>query len=117
MIEAAPASTQPTTIPMVPMPATPSLWDRFYNSFLRFIETPQGKEAYFDLVAGVEAAVTTDAGFDGFRRALETSGMSADTLLDAAEKKLESRRKKKEEPAPKAENESEAKPKDEGGAS
>ena len=88
----------------------PELWERFHASLQRFLQTPEGKEAYFDLVAGVEAAVTTDAGFDGFRRALETSGMSADTLLDAAEKKLESRRQKK--PAPKPAEEAQAEPKE-----
>ena len=77
-----------------------SLWDRFYASFLRFLETPAGREAYFDLVAGVEAAVTSDSAFDGFREALETSGMSADSLLEAAENKL---KKKKEKAAPAAE--------------
>lgn len=75
-----------------------SLWRRFYASFNRFLKTPEGQEAYFDLVAGVEAAEVTDRAFDGFRNALETSGMSADTLLKAAEDKLESK-KKKNEPA------------------
>ena len=72
----------------------PAIWERFEASLRRFLETPQGKEAYFDLVAGVEAAKATDASFDGFRQALESSGMSADTLLDAAERKLDSRKKK-----------------------
>ncbi|MEM1177635.1 MAG: PhnD/SsuA/transferrin family substrate-binding protein [Acidobacteriota bacterium] len=73
----------------------PSIWERFETSLRRFLETPQGQEAYFDLVAGVEAAVATDASFDGFRSALESSGMSADTLLEAAERKLEGRKEKK----------------------
>ncbi|MCG8455902.1 MAG: PhnD/SsuA/transferrin family substrate-binding protein [Holophagales bacterium] len=77
---------------------SPSLWERFEASFRRFLETPQGKEAFFDLVAGVEAAVTSDRAFDGFRNALETSGMSADTLLDAEERKLESRRERSSTP-------------------
>ena len=71
-----------------------SLWDRFYASFQRFLETPEGQEAYFDLVAGVEAAVTSDSAFDGFRDALETSGMSADSLLKAAEDKLKKKKQK-----------------------
>lgn len=71
-----------------------SLWQRFYDSFQRFIQTEQGQEAYFDLVAGVEAAEIDDSSFDGFRNALETSGMSADSLLKAAEQKLEKKRQK-----------------------
>lgn len=74
----------------------PSIWERFEASLRRFLATPQGQEAYFDLVAGVEAATATDAGFDGFRQALESSGMSADTLLEAAERKLEGRKKKED---------------------
>ena len=67
---------------------------------MRFLKTAEGREAYFDLVAGVEAAVTSDSAFDGFREALETSGMSADSLLEAAENKL---KRKKEKAAPAAE--------------
>ncbi|MDA8018967.1 MAG: PhnD/SsuA/transferrin family substrate-binding protein [Thermoanaerobaculia bacterium] len=73
------------------------LWQRFERSFRRFISTPAGQEAYFDLVAGVDAASVDDSYFDGFRHALDSSGMSADSLLEAAEKKLESRRKPKED--------------------
>lgn len=72
----------------------PDLWRRFEESFRRFLETPSGREAYFDLVAGVAADTTNDAAFDGFRQALDASGMSADKLLDAEERKLEAKRQK-----------------------
>ncbi|MEM8934350.1 MAG: PhnD/SsuA/transferrin family substrate-binding protein, partial [Acidobacteriota bacterium] len=75
----------------------PELWRRFEASFRRFLETPTGQEAYFDLVAGVEAAAATDRSFDGFRNALDASGMSADKLLDAEERKLEAKRDKQKE--------------------
>ena len=78
-----------------------ALWERFYASFQRFLQTEAGQEAYFDLVAGVEAAEIDDSAFDGFRNALETSGMSADSLLEAAENKL----KKKQKPADKTTDE------------
>ncbi|MEM9555462.1 MAG: PhnD/SsuA/transferrin family substrate-binding protein [Acidobacteriota bacterium] len=69
----------------------PELWERFEASFRRFLETERGREAYFDLVAGVDALATDDAAFDDFRGALDSSGMSADKLLDAAEQKLRGR--------------------------
>ena len=75
----------------------PELWRRFEASFRRFLQTPTGQEAYFDLVAGVEAAATNDRAFDGFRRALDASGMSADKLLDAEERKLEAKRDQNKE--------------------
>lgn len=74
-----------------------ALWERFEESFRRFLQTPGGREAYFDLVAGVDAARVGDSAFDGFRQALETSGMSADTLLEAAEKKLQAKQDDGEE--------------------
>lgn len=83
-----------------------SLWRRFESSFRRFIATAAGQEAYFDLVAGVDAAGIDDSHFDGFREALDSSGMSADSLLEAAEKKLESRRKPKQ-PEPRIDAEDE----------
>ena len=79
-----------------------SLWDRFYASLQRFLQTPAGKEAFFDLLAGIEAATTSDAAFDGFREALEASGMSADSLLDAAEDKLKKKQQKAEQAAKEA---------------
>jgi ABC-type phosphate/phosphonate transport system substrate-binding protein len=65
-----------------------SVWQRFSASLDRFLETPDGKAAYYDLVAGVAAAECTDADFDDFRDALRRSGVSASRLLDAAEEKL-----------------------------
>ncbi|MEM1201747.1 MAG: PhnD/SsuA/transferrin family substrate-binding protein [Acidobacteriota bacterium] len=76
---------------------SPRLWERFEASFRRFLETPQGQEAYFDLVAGVDVATSEDRDFDGFREALDAAGLSADKLLDAAEDKLRKRREKEEE--------------------
>jgi ABC-type phosphate/phosphonate transport system substrate-binding protein len=69
-----------------------SVWRRFEASLGRFLETPDGQGAYYDLVAGVAAAPCTDADFDEFRDALRQSGVSAAKLLDAAEEKLNRRR-------------------------
>ena len=65
-----------------------SVWQRFEASLGRFLDTPDGQGAYYDLVAGVAAAPCTDADFDDFRNALRRSGVSASKLLDAAEEKL-----------------------------
>ena len=70
----------------------PALWDRFERSLQRFLETEEGRSAYYDLVAGVAAAPTTDAAFDGFREALAGSGVSAARLLEAEEQKLQRKR-------------------------
>jgi phosphonate transport system substrate-binding protein len=73
-----------------------SVWDQFEASMQRFLETPDGRSAYYDLVAGVAAARCTDADFDEFRTALSNAGVSASALLEAAEERLESRRRKTE---------------------
>lgn len=70
------------------------LWERFEASLQRFLKTPVGREAYFDLVAGVAAIPTNDAAFDEFRGALQGAGMSADSLLAAEEEKLRKKREK-----------------------
>jgi phosphonate transport system substrate-binding protein len=67
------------------------VWERFQESLARFLATPEGQAAYYDLVAGVAAASCTDADFDAFRGALKQSGVSATKLLEAAEEKLERR--------------------------
>ncbi len=69
-----------------------SVWQRFEASMGRFLETPDGQGAYYDLVAGVAAAPCTDADFDEFRDALRRSGVSASRLLDAAEERLNRRK-------------------------
>ncbi len=69
-------------------------WERFNRSLQRFLETTQGRESYFDLVAGVAAAPCDDAAFDGFREALRDAGVSASKLLEAEEDKLQRKRKK-----------------------
>jgi len=61
------------------------------DSFNRFLKTPEGKAAYFDLLAAVAVAPTDDRAFDGFRHALEAAEMSAEGLLTAAERELEER--------------------------
>ncbi len=71
-----------------------SVWGKFEASMQRFLDTPSGRAAYYDLVAGVAAAPCTDSDFDEFRAALSDAGVSASALLDAAEKRLEGRRKK-----------------------
>jgi len=70
------------------------VWKRFEASLRRFLSTPEGRAAYYDLVAGVAAASCSDRDFDDFRAALLRSGVSAVRLLDAAEEKLEGRRAK-----------------------
>jgi ABC-type phosphate/phosphonate transport system substrate-binding protein len=71
-----------------------AVWQRFAASLDRFLATADGRSAYFDLVAGVAAAPCSDAGFDEFRDALRRSGVSAVSLLEAAEEKLRHQREK-----------------------
>ena len=59
------------------------------SSLERFLETPDGQSAYYDLVAGVAAAPCADGDFDEFREALRRSGVSASRLLEAAEERLQ----------------------------
>ena len=73
------------------------IWRRFLESFDRFLETPDGQEAFADILAGVAVNRTDDSALDGFRAALAAAGMSADTLLQAEEEKLEARRLAEEE--------------------
>ncbi len=68
------------------------VWQEFEASLQRFLETPEGRAAYYDLVAGVAAEPCSDADFDPFRDALAASGVSAAELLEAEESKLERRR-------------------------
>jgi phosphonate transport system substrate-binding protein len=68
------------------------LWTQFAASLERFLATPDGRSAYYDLVAGVAAAPCTDRDFDQFRGALQAAGVSASQLLAAEEAKLEKRR-------------------------
>jgi len=68
-----------------------TVWQQFRASLQRFLDTPDGRAAYYDLVAGVAASDCTDSDFDGFRGALKQSGVSASKLLDAAEKRLKQR--------------------------
>jgi len=70
------------------------VWNRFEASLQRFLKTPDGRSAYYDLVAGVAAAPCTNADFDDFRAALTETGVSASKLLEAAEEKLDRRRTK-----------------------
>jgi phosphonate transport system substrate-binding protein len=71
-----------------------AVWQRFAASLDRFLATPDGRSAYYDLVAGVAATPCNDADFDGFRSALRSSGVSAVSLLEAAEERLRSQREK-----------------------
>ncbi len=73
-----------------------SVWEQFEASLQRFLATPGGRSAYYDLVAGVAAAPCTDRDFDEFRSALTDAGVSASALLEAAEKRLERERQKGE---------------------
>ncbi len=67
-------------------------WRTFEASFGRFLKTEEGQAAFFDLLAGVDVNRATDADFDGFRKALDAAGMSADRLLEQEEEKLERRK-------------------------
>jgi len=71
-----------------------STWRKFEASLNRFLETPDGQGAYYDLVAGVAAAPCTDEDFNDFREALKKTGVSASKLLEAAEAKLERKKAK-----------------------
>ncbi len=66
-----------------------TVWERFEASLRRFLETAEGRAAYYDLVAGVAAESCTDTDFEEFREALRESGVSASKLLEAAEERLE----------------------------
>jgi phosphonate transport system substrate-binding protein len=69
-----------------------AVWERFATSLDRFLATPDGRSAYYDLVAGVAAAPCSDADFEEFRDALRRSGVSAVRLLEAAEERLRRQR-------------------------
>ncbi len=69
-----------------------AVWERFEASLRRFLETDEGRAAYYDLVAGIAAQSCADADFDDFRQALKESGVSASKLLEAAEGRLERQR-------------------------
>jgi len=73
-----------------------AIWAKFHASLERFLETADGRSAYYDLVAGVAAAPCQDSDFDGFRDGLERAGVSASRLLEAEEQKLQERRAKAE---------------------
>lgn len=74
-----------------------SVWQTFEQSLQRFLATDDGLEAFFDILAAVGAAPTNDAAFDGFRAALAASGLSAEGLLEEAERKLERDRDRQNE--------------------
>ncbi|MCP4200367.1 MAG: PhnD/SsuA/transferrin family substrate-binding protein, partial [bacterium] len=69
------------------------IWQRFVDSFQRYLRTPEGQDVYNALLTAVGAAEIDDSAFDGFRLALEASGISAEGLMEAAEEKLERRKK------------------------
>ena len=70
----------------------PEIWRRFEASLQRYLDTDEGQEAFFDLLAGVAVSPTDNRAYDGFRLALGTSGMTAEALLKAEEEKLKARR-------------------------
>ncbi len=70
------------------------VWEQFEASLQRFLETPEGQGAYYDLVAGVAAARCSNADFDSFRLALTEANVSASKLLEAAEEQLKRRRER-----------------------
>lgn len=68
------------------------IWRRFVDSFQRYLETPEGQDVFNALLTAVGAAEIDDSAFDGFRGALEASGISAEGLMEAAEEKLEKKK-------------------------
>jgi ABC-type phosphate/phosphonate transport system substrate-binding protein len=68
------------------------IWEQFAASLQRFLDTEDGRGAYYELVAGVAAAPCIDRDLDGFRDALKIAGVSASKLLEAAEARLNRRR-------------------------
>ncbi len=68
-------------------------WRRFEDSLMRFLDTEEGKATFFDLLAAVGVTRSSDSQFDGFRAAVRAAGVSAESLLEAEESKLEGRKK------------------------
>ena len=73
------------------------VWKTFEESFQRYLETDEGLEVYFDILAAIGAAPTDDSAFDGFRQALRSANISAEGLLEEAERKLEEKRRKEKQ--------------------
>lgn len=71
---------------------SPEIFQRFLDSFKRYLDTPEGSDVFNALLTAVNVAEIDDSAFDGFRAALEASGMSAEGLMEAAEEKLEQRK-------------------------
>lgn len=69
-----------------------AIWKRFVDSFERYLKTPEGAEVFNELLTAVGVAEIDDSAFDGFRKALESSGLSAEGLMEAAEEKLEKKK-------------------------
>ena len=51
------------------------IWQRFVVSFRRYHETPEGSDVFNALLTAVNVADIDDSAFDGFRGALQASGM------------------------------------------
>ena len=79
-------------------------WDRFADSLDRFIATPDGQLALYDLVAAIGVAPVTDEAFRGFREALAAAGIRVEELMAAEEEKL-ARRRSQATPTPGAKGE------------
>lgn len=69
-----------------------AIWRRFEESLMRFLDTDEGRQTFFELLAAVGVTPTDDSAFDGFRAAIQAAGIRADSLLEAEERKLEKRR-------------------------
>jgi len=67
-------------------------WERFAGSLDRFIATPEGQLALYDLVAAIGVAPADDEAFRGFRQALAVAGIRIEDLMAAEEQKLANRR-------------------------
>ena len=72
------------------------IFEKFKASFDRLLETELGGEIFFDVLSAKGAVPTDDSAYDGFREALISAGVDAEGLLEAAERRLEERRKKAE---------------------
>ena len=72
------------------------VYEKFKRSFDRLMATELGGEIFFDVLSAKGAVPTDDSAYDGFRQALISAGVDAEGLLEAAERRLEERRREAE---------------------
>jgi ABC-type phosphate/phosphonate transport system substrate-binding protein len=62
-------------------------WSTLAASLQKVFRTPEGRQVLYELTGGVAVGRTSDATFNGFRRALDEAGVSADEMLAASDRK------------------------------